>query len=53
MTAASGFDVSLVVFIAACALIGLTALMVAVLCGTDDETALPEFDDLDDTRSPR
>lgn len=46
-------DTTLLVFVAACTLVGLTALVVAVLCGTDDETALPEFDDLDDTTTPR
>lgn len=45
-------DTTLLVFVAACTLVGLTALVVAVLCGTDDE-ALPEFDDLDDTTTPR
>lgn len=44
-------DITFLVIAAAIALIGLVALAAAVLC--DDPEGLPEFDDLDDGRSPR
>lgn len=44
-------DVTLLLFAAAMAVLGLVALVLALLC--DHPEDLPEFDDIDDGHSPR
>lgn len=48
---ATGIDVALLVLIAALAVLGCAALVVAVLCDPGPE--LDEFEDLDDHNGPR